>query len=845
MRNRLFLSFSILFFIFSIGVNAQNPVVLSLNGDWTFSQQGSTKSYAATVPGCVHTDLLANKLIPDPLLACNEQQVQWIENASWIYKKSFSVDEHFLKNQNIFIVAEGLDTYADVFLNGQQILKANNMFVGYEKDVKSLLHTGTNQLEIIFESPVLKGKQEASKISYTLPGDEKVFLRKAQYQFGWDWGPRLVGCGIWKPIYIKAWNEVLITDQHIIQKSLSPEKAELLFETKISATSAVDAQIMITDEISGARYVSKNFKFAKGPNRCTLDFVIDNPKLWWTHDLGVPNVYHFKTEILYKNKILAQSSLQSGLRTIELVKKPDSVGASFYFKLNGIPLYIKGANYIPQDIFPQRTPDSAYENLIESASNANMNMLRVWGGGVYENDVFYNLCDEKGILVWQDFMFACAMYPGDSAYLSNVADEIRYQVKRLRNHPCIALWCGNNEIDEGWHNWGWQQQYHYSISDSTRIWEDYLRLFRKLIPDIIQEEDGSRAYWQSSPQYGWGRSMGYTHGDSHYWGVWWGMDPFEKYREKIGRFASEYGFQGFPEKSTLLYLNNNQEPALKSDVLKCHQKHPTGFETIQTYMDREYKTSDSLDDYIYKSQLLQAYGIKTAIEAHRNAKPRCMGTLYWQLNDCWPVVSWSSMDYFQRPKALQYFVKKAFDRFLITQTPVKKGMEIRVISDSMHNIEGVVSIDLMDFSGKNYYHKQEKITLNANDNKLFMTINPLEYGLDSSQFSKIFLLTTFSMNGKIRSEQFGYFVASKDLILPEPNITYSLKPANNGYFLQIHCDKLTKNIYIYFENLSSSETQLSDNFFDMYAGETREIFVSSKQPEDLLKLNVRIKYLIK
>ena len=843
MRYQRFLSFFLLFFFSFFCTKAQNPQIFSLDGNWTFSQQGKNESYKATVPGCVHTDLLANKCIPDPLLACNEQEVQWIENASWVYRKSFVINDAFLNYQKINLVAEGLDTYAQVYLNGQLIMQTENMFLCYEIDVKSQLHAGTNQLEIIFESPVLKGKQEASTLSYTLPGDEKVFVRKAQYQFGWDWGPRLVGCGIWKSIYLKAWNDVLITDQHIIQKSLSPEKAELQVETNILATSAKAVQIMITDEISGVKYVSKNIKIATGKNNCTLDFAIDNPTLWWTHDLGVPYMYHFKTEILFKNNVLAHNSLSSGIRTIELVNKPDSVGASFYFKLNGIPLYVKGANYIPQDIFPQRTPDSCYKNLIEAAANSHMNMLRVWGGGIYEKDVFYKLCDEKGILVWQDFMFACAMYPGDTEYLNNVSNEIRYQVKRLRNHPCIAMWCGNNEIDEGWHNWGWQQQYHYSIADSTKIWEDYLTLFRKLIPGIIHEEDGSRDYWQSSPQYGWGRDMGYTHGDSHYWGVWWGMEPFVTYREKTGRFASEYGFQGFPEKSTLLYLNNNQELSLKSSVLKCHQKHPTGFETIQTYMNREYNTSDSLDDYIYKSQLLQAYSIKTAIEAHRNAKPRCMGTLYWQLNDCWPVVSWSSLDYFQRPKALQYFVTKAFDRFLITQTPVKNGMEIRVISDSTHNTEGVVTIDLMDFSGKSYYHTQQNISLNANDNKLIATFNPLNYGLDSSQFSKIFLFATLTINGKIRSEQFGYFAASKDLILPEPNLSYVLKSANNGYLLQIHCEKLAKNVYIHFENMNSSEIQLSDNFFDMVPGETKEIFITSILTEEFFKINLRIKYL--
>ena len=404
---------------------------------------------------------------------------------------------------------------------------------------------------------------------------------------------------------------------------------------------------------------SEKITLQKGLNSYKTKLSVPDPKLWWPNGMGDQPLYQLDFQIESSNSVDSQNVI-FGIRQIELVQQKDSIGESFYFKINGKPFFAKGANYIPQDNFPSRVPDEKYIQTIQTALDANMNMLRVWGGGIYEKDIFYDLCDQKGILVWQDFMFACTMYPGDSAFIENVRQEAIYQVKRLRNHPSIALWCGNNEVDEGWHNWGWQKALNYSASDSTEVWNNYLKIFEKILPEAVSLYSPYTPYIPSSPQNGWGRKESLTHGDAHYWGVWWGAEPFEIYEEKVGRFMSEYGFQGFPDLKTLDSCLLPEDRNLLSPALLNHQKHPRGMELIRTYMELEYKVPDEFEDYAYVSQLVQAYGIKKAIEAHRRAMPRCMGTLYWQLNDCWPVISWSSVDYYNRWKALHYFVRQAY-----------------------------------------------------------------------------------------------------------------------------------------------------------------------------------------
>ena len=560
------LCFINLFFL----ANAQNSSVVLKNG-WQFRQEKTVKWNAATVPGEVHTDLLNNKLIPDPFFRDNEKKLQWIEKKNWEYKTSFQVTPEALKKKNAVLVFDGLDTYATVYLNGKQILKANNMFRQWRVDVKKYLNPGTNKLVVVFLSAQNVVDLLAKKdLPFVIPDNPRLYVRKSQYHFGWDWGPKFTTCGIWKEVRLETFDEK------------TPEKPYVLN------------------------------------------------------------------------------------RKIELVQQPDSLGKSFYFKIDDKAVYMKGANYIPSDAFLSRVTKKDYEKIVLSAKDANMNMLRVWGGGIYEDDYFYDLCDKYGINVWQDFMFAGTMVPGDKAFFDNVKEEVQYQVKRLRHHPSIVLWCGNNESDEAFKNWGWQKSMNMSKQDSTRLWKDYVRLFQDSIPKWVKEVDDKRPYISSSPLFGWGRKQSMTEGDSHYWGTWWGLEDIEVVKNKTGRFVSEYGMQAMPNYSSIEKFTLPEDRHLFSDVLKAHQKAGNGFTKLNSYLNRYFIDSTKVknmkvEDYTYLTQCLQYYSLKNIIGIHRSKAPYNMGTLVWQLNDCWPVASWSVTDYYNRqPKAAWYAMREAY-----------------------------------------------------------------------------------------------------------------------------------------------------------------------------------------
>lgn len=558
----------LLIHLVSVHISAQN-ISIELNKNWQFKNQKENKWYKATVPGTVHTDLLDNKLIPDPYYRDNESKLQWIDKADWEYKTAFSVDVQILSKKKIELVFDGLDTYADVYLNGKLILQADNMFRGWTIDVKPFLKLLGNLLEIKFTSAQNKVDSIAkARLPLTLPDNNRVYVRKAQFQFGWDWGPKFVGCGIWRKVNLKA----------------------------------------------SDRSYSSNY---------------DPVKL------------------------------------ITLIQQKDSIGTSFYFEKNSKPIYIKGANWIPGDIFLPRLTKADYRKMLLSAKEANMNMLRVWGGGVYESDDFYDLCDSMGIMVWQDFMFACGMYPGDEAFMNNVREEVKYQIERLRNHPCIVLWCGNNEVEEAWKNWGWQNQFNLHGADSAKVWNDYKRLFQDSLKKWVAEFDGSRPYVSTSPKNGWGHKESFTEGDSHYWGVWWGLEDWEVFENKTGRFVSEYGMQAMPNWNTLKSFTDSSDRNKQSPIIQAHQKASDGFKKLDHYLTRYFIDSAklsrlSLQDYTYITQCMQYYILKNSIAVHRSKFPANMGTLLWQLNDCWPVASWSITDYSRQPKAAWYAVKEAY-----------------------------------------------------------------------------------------------------------------------------------------------------------------------------------------
>lgn len=553
-----------------LGKAAAQQHIQLLHKSWQFAEQGSSQWRPASVPGTVHTDLMKQQVIPDPYYRSNEKAVQWVADKNWVYKTQFTSSAAQRNLQHTDLVFDGLDTYADVYLNGQLLLQANNMFRQWRIPVKHLLKA-SNELRIVFHSAKKQVAAFAKADSpLVIPAENpRVYARKAQYHFGWDWGPTFVTAGIWKNVYLDSYNQ---------------PAAEKPFH---------------------------------------------NP------------------------------------RQIELVQEPDSIGTSFYFKIDGQPVYMKGANYIPSDMFLPRLTKNDYRQILMSAKNANMNMLRIWGGGVYETEDFFDLCDSLDIYVWQDFMFAGGMVPLDDAFFLNVKEEVIQQVKRLRHHKSIIVWCGNNEVEEAWHNWGWQKQFNLHGEDSAKVWHAYKRLFKDSIPAWLQQYDGTRPYVSTSPMHGWGRAASITEGDSHYWGIWWGMQEIEMFEKKTGRFVSEYGMMAMPNMNTTASVTLPQDRYLYSEALKTHQKHPTGFQNMNGYLHQYFMDSArikhlSLEQYTYLTQCLQYYAFKNSIAIHRSKYPVNMGTLLWQLNDCWPVASWAITDYSRQPKAAWYAVKEAY-----------------------------------------------------------------------------------------------------------------------------------------------------------------------------------------
>jgi beta-mannosidase len=593
---------------------------------------------AAKVPGSVYTDLYNNQLIVDPFYTDNHLKLGWIDTMDWSYQVHFNVSNEILSQKNTNLVFDGIDTYADIYLNSHWIGSTDNMFRQWQLPVKKYLHAGKNKLHIVIHAAKKMADNIARlKLPLIYPDNNRVFSRKAQYQFGWDWGPALIGAGIWKKVWLDAYDD----------------RSNVMLEQ-----------------------MKRDAKFRLLP-----------------HD-------------------------------VTLIQKKDTIGTSFYFEKSGSPVYMKGANWIPGTIFPGTMNREQYSRWLQQAKAANMNMLRVWGGGFYEDDAFYDLCDSLGIYVWQDFMFACGMYPADSAYLQNVKQEVAYQVKRLRHHPCIVLWCGNNESEEGWKNWGWQQQFRLHGEDSLKIWKDYQTLFQDSLRKWVNDFDGTRPYVSTSPKNGWGHPESFTEGDSHYWGLWWGLEDWEVFKTKTGRFVSEYGMQSMSHYTTVQSYTPKNELTMYAPSMIAHQRAGDGFNKINHYLLRYFIDSNMLkkinvQDYIYITQCMQAYVLYNSIVTHRS-QPKNMGTLLWQLNDCWPVTSWSIIDYAERPKAAWYAVKRAYqddikneelriDRRTITNMPKFTLSAISSNSFSVQSDEDAYFVNLscpeitMKWSD-NYFH---------------------------------------------------------------------------------------------------------------------------------------------
>ena len=643
----------LLTFAFSACQQVEKPNVVAqlLNQGWTLTGDTLDINMQVDVPSVVQQSLYENGLIPHPYLGTVENQLLWISDHPWDYTLHFDADKDLLEKENVELEFEGIDTYAEVKLNGEKLFFADNQFRVWKHEVKDLLRKKDNCLEVYFlrydSTQLALYEQHQPKLP-----EKYAVSRKAPYQHGWDWAPKYKNVGVWKPVKLVGWNDARLENAYVTTQTADEEMAEL--ELHLDYESDREEEVEVALEVgpstnSGTLALlameSRSLSLSKGRQHIVLPITIDNPQIWWPNEMGEQSLYEFEVRLKKDGKVLDSRKFKSGIRTFEMVDEPDSIGRAFYFKVNGVPFYAKGANYVPEEMIETWIDVDHTIQLLEQAKDAHFNMLRVWGGGIYPSDDFFTLCDKYGILVWEDFMYAGTMYPYDEAFLENARIEAEEQVKRLASHPSLALWCGGNEISEGYYNWGWQKSLNWSEEDDKAIKAGYDRLFENILPQAVAKFDGTRPYWPSSPSKGWGRPESLTEGDVHYWGVWWGELPYEVYREKVGRFNSEYGYQSYPDYQTLLKIAQGEELSKDAEVIASHQKHARGTRQIDDFIKRYYPNAQPKDfeEYVHLSQLSQAYGMEVAIEAHRTAKPYNMGTLYWQLNDAWPVTSWSSI----------------------------------------------------------------------------------------------------------------------------------------------------------------------------------------------------------
>lgn len=819
--------------------------------NWKFRESGDSIWLKATVPGCVHTDLLDNNKIDDPFYRLNEHKLQWIDKKDWEYTTTFELSKKLFEREVLELEFKGLDTYADVYLNDSLILQADNMFRSYRVNCKNILFVGNNEIRIHFYSPIKVGLQKYNSLNYIIPvsgndlseigglGEKRVgvFTRKAAYHFGWDWGPRLVTSGIWRPVIFSAWNKVKIRDLFIQDLKIEETNANLLAYIELEATEDIRVELEI--KVNSNSAIKKTVSLKQGYNQLEIPFSIKKPQLWWPNGLGDQKLYNITLELNKNGHLLHSMSLKKGLRTIKIVQESDSVGRSFGFEINGIPVFAKGVNYIPQDMFLPRVDSENYKTVIRAATDANMNMIRVWGGGIYENDLFYQLCDQYGLMVWQDFMFACSMYPGDDAFLQNVKEEAIENVKRLRNHASIAIWCGNNENLSAWKNWGWETSVKetYGEKIANEIWKAYEDVFHEILPAAVKENDPDKFYWASSPSAAPGVPENDRSGDRHYWGVWWGKEAFEDFSKNIPRFMSEFGFQSFPALSSVKKYSLPEDWDITSAVMKSHQRSSIGNVTIEEYLLRDYKKPKDFEMFLYLGQLLQARGIKMGIEAQRRAMPYCMGSLYWQINDCWPVASWSSIDYYGNWKALHYAVRDAFENIDLSFEIQNDSLQIFVISDSLKNLEAELKLSVMDFHGKIITEKDQKIKLEGNKSKVYMKYG-LKNLLQSENPRKILVRVILRGNDDFLIDtELYFFMPPKDLDLPQPSITVDIQEEGNKYYLTLTTDALAKNLYLQ----SQEEGHFSDNYFDLLPGEKKIVWFTGKGKTEYLDFKNKLK----
>jgi beta-mannosidase len=799
----------------------------------------------AAVPGDVHLDLLANRIIGDPFYRDNESKLQWIEKEAWEYGLNFEADPALLKREHIDLVFDGLDGSCEVWLNGKKLLTPDNAFRTWRIPVKGNLHAGTNHLWLLFLPPLKAAEAVAASDPWRTRTrtEEKTYIRKPAYEFGWDWGPRFVTSGVSKPVRLEGWDKLRIVDFHIRQRDVSREVAHLDAEVEVEASADGAATLYIDYARSGDSSLDKTpfvrhpILVHKGRNTVAVPIEIRKPALWFPVGYGDQALYEFNAGVYFGQARAEERTLKVGLRSIVLRRDPDKWGRSFELQVNGIPVFAKGADVIPFDSFPSRVTTEQYRRVLESARDANMNMVRHWGGGYYESDEFYSICDELGLMVWQDFMYGNDWQPGTYAFKQQMAAEAEEQVRRLRNHPSIVLWSGNNETEIAYH-WGARDALPADVR--MQMWQDYLTEFSGILPTVVARLTPETPYWPSSPSSDYEpTSASFVSGDAHDWEVWHGRVPFTDYEKHHWRFVTEFGFQSFPEWKTVeSFTQPEDRTSIFTPVMLAHQKNNEGNAIIRDYIAKDYPEPKDFPSFLYVSQVLQAEGIRIGAEHFRRSRPETMGSIFWQLNDCWPVASWSSIDYYGRWKALQYYAKRFYAPVLVSPHIENGAVRAYIVSDSTAARKATLRLRLMDFNGKALLEEAKPVEIAPLSSQSYLDW-PLKKlaDLGAKDTSRVFVVAEVESGGKPLSRNLIYLAPVREIRLPAAALKAEISGSNGNYLVRVTAPVLARSVFVSFGELDAT---LGDNYFDLLPGETAEISVRSAATLEQLRAQMKV-----
>ena len=800
----------------------------TLNGTWQLSAgHRSLESVDMQIPGTVLSGLLAAGKIKDPFYRTNEDATRALFWKDYVFTRTFDVDEELLAQQHIVLVCEGLDTLAEISINGTFLAKTDNMHRTWKFQAKKLLHPGKNEIQIVFRS-VLRFIEDYpyeahKKINYIPCGSMKgnQLLRKAHSMFGWDWGPQTIDAGIFRDIYLQGYSHARIEDIRIHQQHTK----NVSVQTSITLSESVPGQKLCVELSEDGADKPLQTKLCKtnADGVAAVDFVIENPKLWWPNDYGDQPLYIVRTTLLDEDGTSLESiTRRIGLRTLTISQEKDEWGNEFAFCVNGVKIFTRGGNYIPDDCLYTRITEKKLDYILESCRRAHFNCVRVWGGGYYPSDAFYDLCDEKGLIVWQDLMYACNVYDVTDAFAENCRQETYDNVRRLRHHASLGLWCGNNEIESAWDHWGDFQK------ETPYLRADYIRLFEEVLPKAVQEADGETFYWHSSPSSGgcFDNPDDANRGDTHYWDVWHGQKPFTDYRKYFFRFCSEFGFQSFPCAKTVNSFTLEDDRNIFSRVMESHQKNDAANGKMLYYLSENLRYPKDLTHLLYASQVLQGMAIKYGVDHWRRNRGRCMGTLYWQINDNWPAPSWSSIDYFGRWKALHYMAQKFYAPHAVSMTLEDHRCHVYFSNESFETTEYSLTLSIRDLSGNVLETYETK-----GNSPAFSAIETAVVDICSWEDQKddVFLEAVIHTKDQKVLKDVETLVPYKYLNLKNPVISTEAEETNDAFILHISSDCFAPFVAFDFDD---ADVIFSDNFFHLTDKTVQDIIVKK---EDILQ----------